>query len=1290
MTDVTVETTVTGGQIQGVAGAGTVLIENFTIYNRVVEEPAAADATSERIPPCPYPGLAYFGPEDADLFFGRDAAIARLAEAVGRQRLTALVGASGSGKSSVVLAGLAPRLHSAGGWRFSHFRIGTELDNNPFLALARALVPLYVTSQSDTDRLLNTRQLAEGLDTGRLTLPDVFADCRSRNKSTRILLIADQFEEAFTLVDDEALLHRFINVLLAGFPDSAPGTGLEICLVLTLRADFYGQALRHRPLADALQGRIENLGPMNREELHAAIRNPAESVKVSFDPGLVETLLDDVENKPGSLPLLQFALREMWGRQQNGKITRTSYDDIGGVEGALAQRAEAIFAAMTENGADAPTAHTFRRLLTRLVTLGEGQEDTRRVVDRRELGDEAWSLAQRLAGEDNRLVVTNAPAFSRETAEVVHEALIRHWPRLVDWIDRDRAFQSWLRQIGSNVELWSADPSDQGPLLRGGMLAQARDWLARRRDDLSPAELSYIEASLASQRRADAEREAARQAEISRQQQLAEAAVKLANEQRRRARIAVIGGILAFVLAVFATVAGYEAFTAKHEAERSASAAYIAKKRADENATAAELATTRAEVAAKQAEAERDIARMQLLAMQARRTVIEADTPYGIERAGALALESIEIARKSNRPTEADAVEAVRSALTRLPLQVLSHGSPVKFLAVLGDGRLASGDEDGQIKLWPRDGAGEPMILRHGSKIGSLAVLADGRLASGGDDGKIKLWPEEGTGEPVVLTHGSPVRSLAVMADGRLASGGDDRDGTIKLWPRDSVGEPVVLRHGSPALFLAVLADGRLASSGEFGQIKLWPRDGVGEPVALPHKNNSARLSLMVLADGRLASGDFDGQITLWPRDGVGEPLVLAYGGSIGSLALLADGRLASSGFDGQIKLWPRDNVGEPVVLSHGGAVRSLVVLADGRLASGGQDGKIKLWPRDGVGEPMVLRHGSAVLSLAVLPDGRLASGGGDGKIKLWPRDGMGDPMVLSQGSMVLSLVVLPDGRLASGGYDRDGTIKLWPRDSVGEPVIQSQGSPVWSLAVMADGRLASGGGNGQIKLWPRGGVGEPLVFAHGRRVLSLVELVDGQLASGDEDGHIKLWPRDGVGEPRDLQAHLGGWVWSLVVLADGRLASSGFDGQIRLWPREVISISRPGGKFVLPTFQHGGFGSSVQSLAVLADGRLASGGDDGKIKLWPEEGTGEPVVLTHGSPVRPLAVMVDGRLASGGNDGAGTIKLWRVEEKELIAALCLRPGRNLTNDEWVRYIGSETPRQPSCRDRPSNWRTPD
>ena len=148
--------------------------------------------------------------------------------------------------------------------------------------------------------------------------------------------------------------------------------------------------------------------------------------------------------------------------------------------------------------------------------------------------------------------------------------------------------------------------------------------------------------------------------------------------------------------------------------------------------------------------------------MQARRAAAEAAIPEDIERAGALALESIDIARKSDRPAEADAIEAARSALVGLPLAVHSHGSPVRSLAALTDGRLASGGEDGNIKIWPKEDTGEPVVLSHGCSVRSLAVLSDGRLASAGDDGLIKIWPKEDIGEPVVLSHGGGVKSLAV------------------------------------------------------------------------------------------------------------------------------------------------------------------------------------------------------------------------------------------------------------------------------------------------------------------------------------------------------------------------------------------------------------------------------------------------------------------------------------------------------------------------------------------------
>ena len=274
---------------------------------------------------------------------------------------------------------------------------------------------------------------------------------------------------------------------------------------------------------------------MTREELRDAIEKPAEAVNVGFEPGLVDTILDDVEKRPGSLPLLQFALREMWGRLKTPLLTRADYDGIGGVEGALAKRAQAIFEDATQHEMDAASVALFRRLFTRLVTLGEGAEDTRRIAAKQELGPDEWSLAQRLAGEDNRLVVTASTASGQETAEVVHEALIRNWPELVNWVSRDRAFISWRSQLKPRLDEWRANPSDPGTLLRGGPLVVAEDWFARRGDDLNQEEKGFITACASSR---DAEKRRAEEALKERQAQLkevADAQEKTALAQQERA-----------------------------------------------------------------------------------------------------------------------------------------------------------------------------------------------------------------------------------------------------------------------------------------------------------------------------------------------------------------------------------------------------------------------------------------------------------------------------------------------------------------------------------------------------------------------------------------------------------------------------------------------------------------------------------------------------------------------------------------------------------------------------------
>nr|BAL53484.1 hypothetical protein HGMM_F07C06C06 [uncultured Chloroflexota bacterium] len=374
------------------------------------------DLQAHALPPNPYRGLLAFREQDAALFFGREAVSAEVWEWAQKKPLVALVGPSGSGKSSVALAGVLPRARQNPDWAVTSLRPGRE----PFRELAAALLPLLEPSLSETDRLLEIPKLSVALERGEIPLTDVLRRILQRTEKTRLLVLLDQAEELYTLCE-EAPRRAFLDLWLRALAEPrAP-----VRLLLTLRADFLSQALLDRALADALQNGTYLLGPMRREDLQAAIVEPARRHDVTFEDGLVERILDEVGEAAGQLPLLEFALTQLWERQERGRLTHAAYEAIGGVEGALTRHAEAVY----EGEFDESEREDLRRVFVQLVTPGEGTEDTRRRAARAELGEARWALTRRLA--DARLVVTGQDAEGRDYAEVSHEALISRWARLV-------------------------------------------------------------------------------------------------------------------------------------------------------------------------------------------------------------------------------------------------------------------------------------------------------------------------------------------------------------------------------------------------------------------------------------------------------------------------------------------------------------------------------------------------------------------------------------------------------------------------------------------------------------------------------------------------------------------------------------------------------------------------------------------------------------------------------------------------------------------------------------------
>ena len=313
---------------------------------------------------------------------------------------------------------------------------------------------------------------------------------------SRVVLVADQFEELYTL-SEERERGQFLQVLL-----NAVEVAPAFVLVLTLRADFYGQALSSA-LGKALQEYApESLIPMEPEQLQRAIAKPAELYKVQLEAGLIQLIIDDLKSQPGRLPLLEFALTQLWKKQQGGWLTRRAYEEIGGVEAALARQAEEFYAVL-----DSAERKQLERVLIQLVHPGAGTEDTRRVATREDL-KENWDLVARLASA--RLVVSDRAEAGTDTVEIVHEALLKSWVRLRGWIDDNREFRTWQDGLERDKEKWQQSGKQDGYLLREAPLLVARDWLQQRGEEISDSAREFIESSWAL-REAEIKREKRRQ-----------------------------------------------------------------------------------------------------------------------------------------------------------------------------------------------------------------------------------------------------------------------------------------------------------------------------------------------------------------------------------------------------------------------------------------------------------------------------------------------------------------------------------------------------------------------------------------------------------------------------------------------------------------------------------------------------------------------------------------------------------------------------------------------------------
>lgn len=1173
------------------------------------------------IPPCPYRGLFAFREEDAPFFFGRDQATAELEQAVQRRALVTLLGASGSGKSSLVFAGLVPRLRAQGGWLITSFRP----DDDPFRGLLRALAATLDRSDGGPHRIEDDRA---SLERSRARLAELVAVCLDRAPGQRLLIIGDQFEQIYTLCQDDERRDGFIEALLALGRDGAlRHDPPPVVVLLTLRADFLSQALGSHAFAEALRGGDVKLGPMTTAELRAAIENPARKLGVRFEMGLVDRILTDVQSQPGGLPLLEFALTELWSQQRNGRLSHLGYQDIGGVAEAIAAYAERVYV-----GLDERSQQLARQVFLQLVRPGQGTEDTRRIASRAEIDDQRWQTVTRLA--DARLVVTQRDEGSGEDiAEVVHEALIHEWRRLRQWVDDDREYLVWRQRLSDSRREWERWQRAEGFLLRETPLAVALDWLEKRGDELKGTEdLSYIEASRARQEREQQERERARRereaerhrAEIERQRLKAEAARRLA----QRTRIAAVAlTIVALIAAGFgwwgydhSVEAGKQKAIAEDQARIATEQREVAlalQRQAEANEDKARAAEQNAVIEKQRAEAEARRAQVkesQLLALLSRQETRRGDAVTGM----LLALKGLpEGFEPLDRPIEGEATRALIAAMHEQQELAVRHGhdGPVRSAAFSADGtRIVTASEDATARVWNVAGGGAPIVLRgHEGRVWAAAFSPDGaRVVTASEDATVRLWDAARGVELAVLRgHEGGVRDAAFSPDGtRIASVSEDA--TARLWDAARGSEVAVLR----------------GHEREVWSVGFGP-DGL-----------------------RVVTGSRDATARVWDAKSGAEIVALrGHEGEVWSASFSPDGRrVVTASRDFTVRLWDASNGAEIAVLrGHEGEVWDAAFSPDGaRIVTASTDFTARLWGSSGAAIVTLRGHQGEVWGAAFSPDGgQVVTASGDHTIRLWAVSSGAELAALrGHEHWVLSAAFSPTGeRLVTASMDR--TARVWDVASRAQlAVLRGHDNGVWAAAFSPDGeRIVTGSMDGTARLWDlatgavlavmRGHDGEarsPAFSPDGSRIVT---------ASGDRTARI--WDAASGKELTVLEGH-GGEVWSAVFSPDGtRILTASMDHTGRIWD--------VGSGAVLAVLQ--GHEGVVRSAAYSPDGaRIATASRDGTARVWDVASSTELAVMRgHQGEVRSVAFSPDGRyLVTTSSDH--TARVWDVASGAELAVL--------------------------------------
>jgi WD40 repeat protein/tRNA A-37 threonylcarbamoyl transferase component Bud32 len=1154
---------------------------------------------------CPFKGLASFEPVDADYFFGRERLVAELVARVVGVGFLGIVGPSGSGKSSVLRAGLLPSLAGgvlpgSDGWRRLLLRPGER----PLDELRRVLV----SGARDP--------LAEALE----ALP----------ANERLLLAVDQFEELFTACRSDAERTAFADTLARAAADP-DGRAL---VVIALRADFYGRLAAYPRLAELLGGNHVLVGPMQASEFRRVVEQPAGRVGLRVEPELADALVDDVEGEPGALPLLSTALLELWQKRQGNALTLAAYRESGGVHGAVARLAEDTYARIPGG-----SRQLVRAVMLRLVGEDEGDALVRRRAPLAELdlerNEDVADVLATLA--DSRLVTV-----SEGSVEVAHEALLREWPRLRDWIEEDTEGRRLRRHITQAATEWDAAGRDQGELYRGARLAAALDWTADHALDVNELEREFVTES----------REASEQE------------TKRVRRTNRRLR-----GLLAgLAVMLWAAVAGGIFAVVQRGQARDAETAQLAQRLGAE------------------ALVEEDLDLSLLLARQA---VVIDDTPQA--RGYLLATLRSRPAAIGIMHGDGDVLRGIAISPDGKTLAVRTGGGGVLFF----DARTYKQIGD------PLPSTGSDANLAYSPDGRTLAVGGDQfvRLIDAETRAQLAETAVDGVAMRMAFTKdGSRLVVLFAPVPSGQSRGDADAQITIRdaatlepiglsIAPEAFVGAYVGVWYASPQF--AVTPDGRsLITASEDGELARWDLRSRKKTRTWRIETGGLRgVAVAISPDGLTAAvGIRHGVQLVDLRSGTTRTATAELAGSPSWVLFSPDGKMVvATNRNRTVTRWNVESARPLETLrGHSNFVQQPVFSPDGEtLYTVSHDGTAIAWDLTGdrrLGRPFTFTHDRTFSATGfdghpgrLSPDGRLiAVGLKERGVALWDSRRL-TPVgarLLDTGGEVKSLDFSPDGKTLAAVTAN--MLTLWDvgsRSRLHEPLYA--GNPSWVLAVgfSPDGAtLATASSDLGLRFWDVT-TGDSLhVPGSGGSASDVAFSADGaMIASGSGQGVAEVWD---VATRTSIATFDGTPADSIALSPDGRFLAVGGAGRVvRIWDVRTRKLVHE-----LDQGANGAF-----TLEFSPDGRtLAISGFEPAASLWDvASGTQIGPPLSAGDRRTMIDLSADGRqmLEVHGN-GKGA--LWDVDPESWKRRACDLANRTLTREEWEEILPGRS-YEPAC-----------